>query len=567
MPRRALVGLFLACLCLPPAALAAAPAAPDYAGTAAQIGAAAAHSPVVSTLAMGASAEGRALVAAVVAERGDATPAAAHAGHRAVVFVLSGLAVGDLAGKDAVAAWLGEIAAAPTPPAWLAHVVVVAVPALNADGLARLARHGSVPVAAALAEPFQGTPALVDPARDFLAARAPSVRAWLRLVREWRPDAYVVLRTNLHQPPSRYRLQWSLAPGDALAHPVAEWQKRFAAGLQQALARAGLAAAPCYAARLAADLEAGLTGCAPRPGSLSELALLTNRPALRLVLPRAQPYAAAVAAGTRALAVAMTELGGRTPTLEDAVAAADRAPLDGAPDFALRFDYPDAGARRRFEGYAYTTTLSPISGSVWARYRLSQPKTYFLPWTREAAAERRLPVWPAYALSPGWRRVTALLALHGVALQRLHAPARVALRFYATSARTAVAAPYAATVNLPAGTVVVPGQQPAAKLAAALLEPDSPDSLARVGYFGAPFAAQVPVPDARLEERARHELAADPALARRFAKRVAADPAFAASPGRRLAFFLRHAVSQPPLLGTYPVYGLPAGPPQASGGS
>lgn len=568
MPSALKFGLLFALAVVSTWARAATAAAPDYAATAARLRHIAAGSPRVRALDIGKSAEGRTLVAAVAGATDAQTPAAARAAHRGVVFVLSGLGVGDLAGKDAVIEWLQSVASAATAPAWTDHLVVVAVPALNADGLARLADAGTVGVPAALAEPFQGTPALIDLAHGFLYARSPAVRAWLRLVREWRPEAYVVLRTNLRQPPSRSRLAWSVLPGAALAHPVAAWQTRFAGGLADAFAQVGLAAVPCYRAREPADPEAGLTGCAPRAGSPQELAMLTNRPALSLILPRDQAYPSEVDAGSGALAAALDRFAARAAALADAVAAADRAPLDGASAFALRFDFPDGGSRRRFEGYAYTTMLSPISGSVWAHYRTAESKTYFLPWTEDAQVAQRLAPWPAYALAPAWTRVIHLLALHGIVMRRLPAPAALELHnFLATraGAKTVFApAPVTGTAMLPAGSVLIPGDQPAAKLAAALLLPDSPDSLLHGGYFDAVFAAAVPIPDAALEERARAALAADPALARSFARRLARDPGFAASPARRLEFFVRHRAVAPPLLDVYPVYQLPGGIPKAS---
>lgn len=568
---RAVISAFsLAAFALAGAAFAAAPQSPDYAATAAALQRIAQQSSQIETVDFGKSAEGRTLVAAIVAADGTTTPAAARAAHKAVVFVVGGIDVGDLAGKDAVSAWLGRLAAAAQAPAWLRNVVVVAVPALNADGITRLASAGTVPVAAALAAPFQGTPGLVDLSTDFLYAHSPAVRAWLSLVANWHPDAYAVLRTDLRQPPSQYRLTWSTPPAAGLAAPVAHWQSGVFGALGTALDHAGLTTAPCYRAHDPADPEAGLTGCVPEPGSLAQLAMLDNRPEVTFVLPRAQDYAEAVAAGEQALQAVLAGVGAHASDLLDAVAAADRSPGMGGDGAPVAFDFPGQAPHRRFDGYAYVTMLSPISGGVWARFDHDRPKTYFLPWATSPAVTQRLAPWQGYAVPAAWSGIIDLLALHGVVMHRLAAPAATAVRAYfvtgsdapgGASARSRfTAAPHPLTVTLPAGSALVPAAQPAAKLVAALLEPRSPVSLAHGGYLERVFGARVPLPNAPLEEHARDELSKDPALAREFARRLEEDPGFAASPARRLAYFVQHGSGLPPLLDVYPVYELGAPP-------
>jgi|GEM_PF-2251326 len=544
---------------------------PGFSATVATMKRIARGSPRVRTITFGQSGEGRSLTAAVVAANAaSADPGSARSGHKAVVFVVSGLHVGDLAGKDAVLAWLGQVAAAAKAPAWMDHVVVVAVPALNADGMARFAANGEIPVQSALSAPFQGTPALVDLSRDFLYAHSPAMHAWLSLVATWHPDAYLALRTNLRQPPSRYRLTWSGLPASGLAGPVARWEHGELSGLSDALSHQGLANDRCYRARDAADPETGLEDCLPQPGSLAQLAMLTNRPETELVLPREQTYDNAVAAGAGGLGAAVAGIGDQASGLLDAVAAADRNPAGDGGKAVLDFHFSgDKTPRRRFRSYAYTTMLSPISGGVWARFATGKDKTYFLPWARDPKASETADVWNGYAVPAAWGHVIDLLALHGVVMHRLPKSSPTAVRTYFITGREGGAkaphdrprgltvAPRAGTVSLPAGSAVIAGQQPAAKLIAALLDPDSSVSIARGGFLDRVFRASVPLPDASLEARARTELAKHPGLARKFARRLAQDPAFAASPARRLAYFVQHGSGAEPLLDVYPVYEVP----------
>jgi len=114
-------------------------------------------------------------------------------------------------------------------------------------------------------------------------------------------------------------------------------------------------------------------------------------------------------------------------------------------------------------------------------------------------------------------------------------------------------------VDLPPGTVIVPIDQPAANVAANLLEPRAPDSLVRWGFLDAIFE-QKESPDARVAEKlAREMLAKDPALKAEFEAKVAGDPAFAKDPAARLAFFYeRSPWYATQKVGVYPVLRLDA---------
>ena len=110
---------------------------------------------------------------------------------------------------------------------------------------------------------------------------------------------------------------------------------------------------------------------------------------------------------------------------------------------------------------------------------------------------------------------------------------------------------------LPAGSVIVKLDQPAANVAIELLEPQAPDSLLRWGYFDASFEPKEYGEPRVVEALARDMLQRTPDLAAEFANKLKTDPAFAASPQRRLHFFFEHSpwyTAQD--VGRYPVLGL-----------
>lgn len=523
---------------------------------------AAASSPYVSIVRFGRTAQGRRLEAAIVSAVSNPSPEAAASSHKMVIFVLCGLQVGDVSAEGAALRWLTSIASSASIPKWMQSSVVVLVPLLNVDGVARLTKSGHLSVTDAETAPYQGTPGLVDLDTDFLYARSSAMRAWLRLVNNWHPGAYVLLRTNLLQPPGQYDVTWAMPPLRGYSTSVAKWLKGEFGGLGRVFHKKNLSAALCYQADRLAVLQSGLHGCLPSIGSLGQLAMLLNRPEISLTLPRTQGYQLASKNGMEALSVVLKTFASHSRSLRIALTEADQHPLNGETGFPLNFEFTSAGPARRFEGYQYSTVLSPISGSVWARYRSQDKKTYFLPWARHAHVKTELSPWATYAVPGSWKDIIRLLRVHGILTKSLQRRREMKadvfhLDGYGAHAPTAVnSSPNEETISLPASTVIVPGHQAKEKLVAALLLPSSPESVLAEGLLGNLLSVHVNVPNAALERRAGKVLASDARLARQFAERVADDPKFANDPERRLEFFLQRYDASYPLIGVYPIFKL-----------
>jgi hypothetical protein len=108
-------------------------------------------------------------------------------------------------------------------------------------------------------------------------------------------------------------------------------------------------------------------------------------------------------------------------------------------------------------------------------------------------------------------------------------------------------------LSFPAGSVVVPMDQRAAKVAVEWLEPEAPDSAVAWGYFDAVFEQKEWGEDNVVEKLARDMMAKDPKLREEFEQRLAADKQFAADPKARLDFFYRRSPWWDHELGLYPV--------------
>ena len=103
------------------------------------------------------------------------------------------------------------------------------------------------------------------------------------------------------------------------------------------------------------------------------------------------------------------------------------------------------------------------------------------------------------------------------------------------------------------GSVVVPMNQPLARLAAYLLEPSADGSLASWGFFNSVMEQKEYTESYVMERMAREMLAKDPNLQKEFDQKKASDPVFAANPEAILNWFYSKSPWWDSQLNLYPV--------------
>jgi hypothetical protein len=107
--------------------------------------------------------------------------------------------------------------------------------------------------------------------------------------------------------------------------------------------------------------------------------------------------------------------------------------------------------------------------------------------------------------------------------------------------------------TFPPGTVRISTDQPLGDLAVVLLEPDSPDSFFRWGFFLEALERVEYVEDYVMDPMASRMLAEDPELAKEFRALLAADPKFAADPEERLQWFYKRTPFYDDRAALYPI--------------
>ena len=214
----------------------------------------------------------------------------------------------------------------------------------------------------------------------------------------------------------------------------------------------------------------------------------------------------------------------------------------------------------------YEKQTSEITGGDWFRYDPNRPVTMTLDFQdgMEPDATVRLPEF--YVVPRSWPVIIDRLRWHGVKLQRLPADTELTVRTYRFKDAdwrqrpyeghhpvTFTAQPVTEVRTFPAGSVVVDMNQPLARVAAHLLEPEGPDALVRWGYLDAVFERVEYVESYVIENMIREMVAADPALLERLEKRKAADAEFAANPWAIRTWFYEQTPYYDQRVGMYPV--------------
>jgi hypothetical protein len=108
-------------------------------------------------------------------------------------------------------------------------------------------------------------------------------------------------------------------------------------------------------------------------------------------------------------------------------------------------------------------------------------------------------------------------------------------------------------VTLPAGSVRVPSDQPLGLLAAALLEPEAPDSFLAWGFFPEMLSPPPDVEDFVRAPLAEALLERDAGVRAAFAAKLASEPAFAADAAARLTWVTERLPGGSPFNLAYPI--------------
>ena len=236
-------------------------------------------------------------------------------------------------------------------------------------------------------------------------------------------------------------------------------------------------------------------------------------------------------------------------------------------DFTVKFrtSYKDS-VFVDFKGVEYESKKSDLTGGEWFVYHPDKPTIFKIPFFTKAEPDAIVKLPEAYIIPVEWIDVIKRIQLHGIKYYTIKKPTLYAVqayrfkntRFKNTSFEGRISASFSLdTVTMKreyqTGSVIVPMNQPLARVAAYLLEPTADGSLASWGFFNAVMEQKEYTESYVMEKIAREMISKDPGLAREFEQKKASDTTFAKNPEAILNWFYSKSPWWDTQLNLYPV--------------
>jgi hypothetical protein len=521
--------------------------------------------PELHLVSIGRSAEGRDIWMVIASREKAFTPEALKATGKPTLLAHGGIHAGEIDGKDAGLMLLRDLTVRGSRRALLDRANWLFVPILNVDGHERASRFTRINQRGPIESGWRTNARNLNLNRDFAKLDAAETRAIVAVLNRWDPELYVDMHVTDgldHQ----YDITWGDNAGCGWSPAIEEWVGRvFTPTLRRDLAAMGHVPGPLWVAYVVdpADFEKGFVQPIMGPRLSTGYATLRHVPTLLLENHSLKPYPQRVF-GTYVFLESALRLVGEEASALRAATAEDRR---RRPDtLAVEFGLPPEGAprpRMEYLGVESRVEKSALSGGSRVTYtgrpvRLDVPLVRF--HTVATVSRPR-----AYWVPAAWSDVIDRLVAHGIEVERITVPREVDVEMSRIRDPRPAAEPFEGRTPLTAsfaterrrerfaaGSARVTTDQALGDLAVVLLEPSSPDSFFRWGFFLEVLQPTEYVEGYVMEPMAERMLALDPALRAEFERLVREDPAFA-SPADRLQWLYRKTLFADDRWRLYPV--------------
>src|ERR1039457_2350958 len=233
----------------------------------------------VKVLDIGATPEGRRMIALVVSRDRAFTPPTAAKTGKIVMLIQSGIHSGEIEGKDPALMLVRDMVVGKRYAAWLDRMIFVIIPVFNVDGHESFSPYHRPSQNGPKSTGLRNNAQRLNLNRDYIKADTPEMRAWLKLFNAWNPD-FLIDNHVTDGSDFQYDVTWDMARNQDLAEPAGAWgREKFIPELDRRMAADGHLVAPYGGLRLAGGRrEFFMEVFSPRYSHL--YAAAQNRPSL-----------------------------------------------------------------------------------------------------------------------------------------------------------------------------------------------------------------------------------------------------------------------------------------------
>ncbi len=528
-------------------------------------------SSIVRYTTFGTSPEGRALPLLILSSDQAFTPVAAHQTKKPIVLVQNGIHSGEIDGNEACLALARDIAVSGDRRHLLDHAILLVIPIYNVDGHAQANPYNRINQDGPEEMGWRATGQNLNLNRDYLKADAPETRAFLELFNAWRPDVFIDNHVT-DGADFQYDVLYTVESSGYVAPAIGTYvDDVFQPHVRPAMERDGHVVDGYFLLEDETDVAKGIERMVFPPRFSNGYGAIRNRPTILVETHMLKSFRIRIKATYDLVVETLVEVNRDPDALRRAIAAADAdasafgSSYDATRFVPLRLRVDETSKTMLFRGKEYQVDTSDVSGAARVVYR-SANRDFDVSLRDHFVTTSAVAPPLAYVVPPAWLEVIERLRVHGLALERLDEPVTAEFETYRLEQPSWSEKPFEGRHpvgfttrpvverrTLPAGSVVVRLNQPGAKVAMHLLEPDAPDSLASWGFFDAVLEQKEYAEGYVLEALAREMLSSDPSLEREFEERLESSAEFKASPEARLDFFYRRSPYWDSRIGSYPV--------------
>lgn len=518
----------------------------------------------------GTSPQGRALYAVSVTKERTGTPPDVVNRTKPVILIINGIHSGEIGGKDASMILLREILITGEQKHLLDNVDILVVPIFSVDGHERFGPYNRINQNGPKEMGWRTTAQNLNLNRDWMKADAPEMQAMLKLIHNWKPD-FIIDTHSTNGADYQYAITYILETHQNIHSETAYWlRERFIPYMEEYIEHRRYLVFPYVSMRQwYAGLESGLTGGVSTPRFSSGYAAQINRPGIVVETHVLKPYQERVFS-TKAMIESIIKYAYEHPgELLDLNRGADSLSVvkfhRNKEHLPLHFRLMDRYRNKTFKGIESVREWSPIANTEILRYT-GKPIEKEIRFYDDVEVIDSVTVPPVYMIPGEWSEVVDRMRVHGIKIETLAEETTLRVtRYRFTDVRYASNSyegrqrvdvqyePYRETVTLPVGTYFVPTDQQTVRVIAHLLEPKSPDSFLRWGFFNSVFERKEYFELYVMEPLAREMIRENPALESEFEQWLEDNPDVKDNPFQRLYFFYQRSPYYDEKYNVYPV--------------
>jgi murein tripeptide amidase MpaA len=524
---------------------------PDYETTIAWVERLVEASPRLRKVSLGESLEGRPIWMVIASAEGATSPEELHASGRPILLAHAGIHSGEIDGKDAGLMFLRDLTLGERHGVLLDDASFLFIPVLNVDGHERRSAYNRINQRGPEEMGWRTNAANLNLNRDFAKLDTPEIRVLVQAIDRWQPDLYIDLHVTDGMD-KQHDVTWGFHGSGSWSPNGGAWlEERLDVALTRDLEAAGHVPGPHIFSVDRRDPSRGILKWVGGARYSDGYGAARHLPTVLVENHSLKPYEQRVLGTCVLLASSLRTLGEFGQELRTAVEIdRERRPEEVALGWTRNAE-PNPEPLE-FPGVEVRLSPSEISGGErieWTGSKVSLQVPVFEMTTPTGTVEPPTAYWVPAA----WPEVIERLRLHGVAFETLSEPRELDAAVYRFGEPQYGEAPYEGRftvkaeaklekqrMQLPAGSVRVPVDQPLGTLVVLLLEPASTDSFFQWGFF-LPVFQRTEYGESYALEPLAEQMLIDPEIQAAFRRQLEEDPELAADPRRRLEWFYQRS--------------------------